>query len=238
MNRRRLAPTSPPVPLSCEAVLASRASNSGRRGGAERSSADLPHSHLPARSESRRHLLARIVGTASLLVLSQAWLAGAVRAACGAFGTTPAQTEGPYYKRNPPQRASLREPGVRGEALQVTGRVLDRQCRPVANAQVDFWHADTAGEYDNAGYRLRGFQLTDADGRFRLQTILPGVYPGRTRHIHVKITPPRRRTLTTQLYFPNEPENARDGIYDPALVMRMSRTAEGQVGEYEFVVDG
>jgi protocatechuate 3,4-dioxygenase beta subunit len=184
----------------------------------------------------RRQFLARSLGATALLVAGGAWLADAARAACGA--NTPAQTEGPYYKPNPPQRASLRDPGIRGEPLLVMGRVLDGQCRPVRNAKVDVWHADADGAYDNDGYRLRGYQLTDAEGRFRVQTILPGVYTGRTRHIHVKITPPGQRTVTTQLYFPNERENATDSIFDPALVMKMRKTAEGAVGEYDFAVEG
>ena len=52
---------------------------------------------------------------------------------------TPAQMEGPYYKRNSPQRTSLLEPGITGTKIVVTGTVLALDCRPIAHALVDFW---------------------------------------------------------------------------------------------------
>ena len=91
--------------------------------------------------------------------------------------------------------------------------VVGTSCRPVERALLDFWQADSNGEYDNQGYRLRGHQFTDAKGRFHLETVVPGLYTGRTRHIHVKVQAPNRPVLTTQLYFPGEPANERDGIF-------------------------
>ncbi len=149
---------------------------------------------------------------------------------CGAI--TPRQTEGPFFTPNSPLRASLVEAGSKGPRFLVTGRVLTPQCQPVANALVDFWHADEAGEYDNRGFRYRGHQFTDAEGRYRFETIVPAVYPGRTRHYHVKVQPKGGRILTTQLYFPNEPANRRDGIYRPELEMKTSK----EEGLFDFVV--
>ena len=80
-----------------------------------------------------------------------------------------------------------------------------RSCRPVERALVDLWHADERGEYDTAGYRYRGHLFTDREGRYRFRTILPALYPGRTRHYHVKVQVPERPVLTTELYFPDEP---------------------------------
>ena len=149
---------------------------------------------------------------------------------------TIAQTEGPYYTPNTPERTSLLEPGITGTRLLVTGYVLSTGCTPVAQALVDFWHCDDAGVYDNVGYRLRGHQFTDDAGRYSLETILPGVYPGRTRHIHVKVQAPNQPVLTTQLYFPGEPANARDGIYNPALEMALENGSDGQLGSFNFVL--
>jgi protocatechuate 3,4-dioxygenase beta subunit len=85
---------------------------------------------------------------------------------------------------------------------------------------------------------LRGHQLTDAEGRYRLETVLPGVYPGRTRHIHVKAQAPNRPPLTTQLYFPGEAGNARDGIFDPALLVALADAADGaSAARFDFVLD-
>jgi protocatechuate 3,4-dioxygenase beta subunit len=86
------------------------------------------------------------------------------------------------------------------------------------------------------GYRLRGHQFTDGDGRFSLETIVPGLYPGRTRHFHVKVQAPNGPVLTTQLYFPDEPANARDGIYNAALLMNVGDTPEGKLGQFSFVL--
>lgn len=166
----------------------------------------------------------RLLGAALLVPLE------GLAQTCGAI--TPRQTEGPFFTPNSPLRASLVEAGSKGPRFLVTGRVLTPQCQPVANALVDFWHADEAGEYDNRGFRYRGHQFTDAEGRYRFETIVPAVYPGRTRHYHVKVQPKAGRILTTQLYFPNEPANRRDGIYRPELEMKTSK----EEGLFDFVV--
>jgi len=150
---------------------------------------------------------------------------------------TIAQTEGPYFTPNSPERASLLEPGLWGDRLVVTGYVLTTACQPIQGALLDFWQCDAAGAYDNAGYRLRGHQFTDDSGRYQLETIVPGVYPGRTRHIHVKVQAPNRRVLTTQQYFPGEPGNARDGIFHPDLVMAVQDTADGKAATFNYVLD-
>jgi protocatechuate 3,4-dioxygenase beta subunit len=147
------------------------------------------------------------------------------------------QTEGPYFTPRSPRRRVLRTSGTRGTPFLLTGRVLTTRCRPIANAQLDFWQADANGVYDNRGYRLRGHQRTDALGRYRLETVVPGLYPGRTRHIHVKAQAPRRPVLTTQLYFRGERGNASDGIFVPELLVRSLRKANGRwSASFDFVL--
>src|SRR6266568_7573076 len=136
---------------------------------------------------------------------------------------TLAQTEGPYFKPGSPARTSLIESGMTGTRLVLSGRVLTLACTPVAGATLDFWQADAGGTYDNNGYRLRGHQLTDAAGRYYLETILPGEYPGRTEHIHVKLHAPGKAVLTTQLYFPDVASNQQDSIFDPHLLVTMQK---------------
>jgi protocatechuate 3,4-dioxygenase beta subunit len=151
---------------------------------------------------------------------------------------TPAQTEGPYFTPDSPERASLLEAGMGGQRLVVTGTVLATDCRPVGRALLDFWQADDAGEYDNQGYRLRGHQFTDAEGAWRLETVVPGIYTGRTRHIHVKVQAPDGPVLTTQLYFPDEPDNDRDGIFRPELLLSDVRdTGDTRQGSFTFVLE-
>ena len=150
---------------------------------------------------------------------------------------TPSQTEGPFYKANTPQRTTLLESGMAGTKLTLTGYVLTANCRPVAGAWLDFWQADDRGAYDNAGFRMRGHQFTDNAGVYYLETLLPGLYTGRTRHIHVKVRAPNGPILTTQLYVPGEARNQSDGIFNPALVMTMRDGAGGKVGFFNFVVN-
>ncbi len=158
--------------------------------------------------------------------------------ACSAnLSVTPSQTEGPFYKANTPERTSLLEPGITGTRLILTGYVLTSDCKPIARAWLDFWQADDKGEYDNTGYKLRGHQFSDAAGRYTLETVLPGLYPGRTRHIHVKVQAPNHPTLTTQVYFPDEARNQADSIFNRALVVNMQDTASGKLATFNFVLN-
>jgi protocatechuate 3,4-dioxygenase beta subunit len=149
---------------------------------------------------------------------------------------TLSQTEGPFYKPNSPERTSLRESGLSGTPLTVTGYVLSRTCQPIAHALLDFWQADSNGNYDNTGFRLRGHQYTDKQGRYSLDSYVPGEYPGRTRHIHVKVQAPGQPVLTTQLYFPGEARNDSDGIFSPELLMQVQQTTNGQLAMFNFII--
>ena len=171
----------------------------------------------------------RLVAAGLALPFSQLAVA---QPTCGEL--TPPETEGPFFKPKSPLRRSLTERTSTAKKLIVTGFVLSPRCKPVANALLDFWHADESGDYDNRGFRYRGHQFTDAEGRYRLETIVPAEYPGRTRHIHVKAQAPGKRILTTQLYFPGDPANSRDSLFRPDLAMRMPAPGEGQ---FDFVVE-
>lgn len=159
---------------------------------------------------------------------------------------TPPQVEGPFYTPDAPERTNLREPDMPGTLLTVAGYVLTADCRPVPGALVDFWQADGDGVYDNEGFTLRGYQFADDDGRYYLETIVPGLYPGRTSHLHVRVQAPDGPVLTTQLYFPDVPENDQDGFYDPALLLDIGEAAgratpdtnedDEMIGLFTFVV--
>ena len=150
---------------------------------------------------------------------------------------TPPQTAGPFYKPRSPERKSLLEPGIQGSKIILAGAVRSTKCKPVQGALVDFWQADGSGAYDNAGYRLRGHQFADGAGKYRLETVVPGVYPGRTRHFHVRVQAPNRPALTTQLYFPGEPENKRDFIFNAKLVVALGSSAGAKTANFDFVLD-
>ena len=150
---------------------------------------------------------------------------------------TPAQTEGPYFKPNSPERVNIRGSAT-GTKLVLTGTVVTTGCKPVGRALVDFWQADGSGGYDNSGFGFRGHQFTDAQGRYQLETVMPGLYPGRTRHIHVKVQAPGGRILTTQLYFPGEARNASDGIYRKECEVTIADAADGKAAKFLFVLNG
>lgn len=149
---------------------------------------------------------------------------------------TPALTEGPYYKAGSPENAALAGdlPGMR---LVLSGYVLDQNCQPVPGAWLDFWQADSQGVYDNTGYTLRGHQVADANGFYRLETIVPGIYPGRTEHIHFKVQSPKGPLLTSQLFFPGAAQNQADGIYNDALLIQVtSESTQETQASFNFII--
>ena len=144
-------------------------------------------------------------------------------------GLTQPQAEGPYYTPNTPERNSFLEEGMTGTRLLLVGYVLDQNCQPLPNARLDFWQAGADGEYDNEGYRLRGHQYTDSQGRYFLETVLPGLYSSRPiEHIHVKVRPEGGAEVTSQLYFPDRPV---DG-----LTVALEERGDYLVGYFNFVV--
>jgi protocatechuate 3,4-dioxygenase beta subunit len=150
---------------------------------------------------------------------------------------TVSETEGPFFKPRSPQRSDLHEPGIDGQPVELSGFVLTRSCHRVAGAIVDLWHADTRGDYDNTGFRLRGHVFTDTEGRYVFQTIVPGLYPGRTRHYHVKIhAPGQSSVLTTQFYFPDERRNRSDGLFRRDLVMQITKVDPTLLARFDVVL--
>jgi len=146
-------------------------------------------------------------------------------------------TEGPYFKANSPERSNLLAAGMPGTKLVLSGYVLGMDCKPVAGALLDFWQANADGQYDNSGYTLRGHQFSDATGHYQLTTVIPGLYPGRTEHIHVKVQAPNGSILTTQLFFPGVADNNSDGIFDPSLLMALQDAPDGKTASFTFVID-
>jgi protocatechuate 3,4-dioxygenase beta subunit len=149
--------------------------------------------------------------------------------------SSPAMTEGPYFKAGSPERASLLEASTPGETLVLSGYVLSTTCEPIAGVKMDFWQTDGNGTYDNTGYGLRGHQFTDPAGRYELTTVIPGIYPGRTAHIHVKVEQLSGKTLTTQLFFPGQ-ANDVDRIFDERLLVALQPATAGWIGRFDFVL--
>jgi protocatechuate 3,4-dioxygenase, beta subunit len=202
----------------------------------------IPTPHIPDRR--RRRI---VVSAAALALLTPA----AALAQAGRLRPTPAMTEGPFYPdRLPADRdADLatvagRPGAAAGRLLYLSGRVLDARERPLANARIELWQANANGRYihsadgDASGALDPNFQgyaalATDAEGRYRIRTVLPGPYPGRTRHLHFNFfggTRDRKRKLTTQMFFEGERDNERDGVYR-ALDRDERRAATGRYAD-------
>lgn len=147
---------------------------------------------------------------------------------------TPSMTEGPYFTAGSPELTNLYQEGIPGQRLVLTGRVLNADCQPVVGAKVDFWQADGEGVYDNNGYTLRGHQITGHDGAYRLETVVPGEYPGRTPHIHVKVQAPNGPELTSQVYFSGMAGNESDRIFDTRLVVETLESTDPAVMQAAF----
>ncbi|MBL8250832.1 MAG: intradiol ring-cleavage dioxygenase [Candidatus Competibacter sp.] len=174
-----------------------------------------------------------------ILLAAGAWLlAGGARAAAR-LEPTPAQTAGPFYPTEPPldddsdlTRVRGADGVARGQITDLTGRLLDRDGRPIPKTRIEIWQCDAHGRYhhplDGAGERDPNFQgfgqtATDAEGRYRFRTIRPVPYPGRTPHIHMAVFPEGERPFVTQLYVRGEPLNARDGLFNAIPPARRER---------------
>ncbi len=132
---------------------------------------------------------------------------------------TPAQLQGPFFKPLSPERMNLVEPKMKAPRMRLTGMVVDTACKPISGALLDFWQCDEKGQYDTKGFTLRGHQYANSKGEFFLETLIPGSYPGRTPHLHVKVQRKGGQVLTTQLYLPNQAANAQDFLFDPSLLL-------------------
>ncbi len=187
----------------------------------------------------RRHFLSLAAAGAASLSLPSAALAQRCP------GRTDPNIEGPFYRPGAPPVAALTD----APNLELFGTVRDVGCRPMADAAIEVWQADANGDYDLSGYRYRGVMRTDAEGRWRLSTVVPGRYLNgatyRPAHVHVKVHATGRPPLTTQLYFPGDPHNDDDPWFRASLVVqRVIRpsgcsyraTPEPQRARFDFVV--
>jgi len=116
---------------------------------------------------------------------------------------TPDDTEGPYYLAGAPLTDNMAPANLPGDRLILSGTVYVGDCQtPLAGAVVDLWQADAAGVYDfSESFILRGKAMTDAQGHYQMETIVPGYYEPRPKHIHYKVIADGRPTFTGQIYF-------------------------------------
>jgi protocatechuate 3,4-dioxygenase beta subunit len=119
-----------------------------------------------------------------------------------------------------------------GERINVSGRVIDEDGRPIPDTLIEIWQANAAGRYIHVvdqhpapldpNFSGAGRAVTDAEGRYRFVTVKPGAYPWRNHpnawrpaHIHLSLFGPTFLTrLVTQMYFPGDPLFPFDPIFN------------------------
>jgi protocatechuate 3,4-dioxygenase beta subunit len=156
---------------------------------------------------------------------------------CGDVKPTPATPDDATFKAGAPLKASLAEAGMTGERLVLTGTVSGVICGAIKGARVDIWQADAQGVYDAKGFRLRGHVLSDAQGVYRIETVMPSAYARRARHLNARITAAGKPTLVTQLFIADDPLNARDPQFKPELAIKPTKTPAGWLGNFAFVLN-
>jgi len=143
---------------------------------------------------------------------------------------TTSQTVGPFFSigLTRMKHDDLVSAGTSGERVIIEGRVLDGDGKPVPDAIIEIWQANSYGKYAHpedqqdkpvepsfSGY---GRVPTDDDGKFRFTTIKPGPVPdldGKLQAPHIVVSVFARgllRRLVTRIYFPDEPANAADFV--------------------------
>jgi len=170
------------------------------------------------------------------------------------------QTIGPYLRIGLEwmQVEDMAPKGVAGERVSIRGRVVDGNGRPVNDAAVEIWQANSHGRYAHPEdkqdkplektFRGYGRSLTDDDGAFRFNTIKPGRVPGpdgKLQAPHLTVTIFMRgllKHLQTRIYFPDDPANAEDPILALVPAERRStmiarRSADGTL-EWHAILQG
>ena len=192
----------------------------------------------------------RRVTLLALMALGGAGLMAARRPALAAGAArvaTPANALGPFYPAQKPDDSDAdltiiagHTQRAAGTTLYTSGRVLDLQGRPLPNATIEIWQANAFGRYHHPGdsdtsgqldpnFQAYGRLNTDAEGRYRIKTIKPPPYAGRTAHLHFNVAAGRTR-LTTQMFFEGEVGNERDFLYRN-LSADDRRASTGKFGE-------
>src|SRR4051812_27706187 len=134
-------------------------------------------------------MLSRLVLGALMTMAAVVPVVPAAAAPCAA---TRADMLGPFYVAGAPERSRT------GDGLTVQGVVRStRDCTALPGAKLEWWSANGKGDYDDAH---RATQMADPEGRFRYVTDMPGKYPGRPVHLHVKVSAPGHKVLVTQVY--------------------------------------
>lgn len=206
----------------------------------------------------RRHTLSRLLAMLAVAAFGSLRSAGAQTRA--PLEATPRDAEGPFYPtRVPPEadadltRVAGRTAPAKGTPLDISGRVVGTDGKPIAGAKVELWQCDALGRYHHVdgdpgtldeNFQGYGVLTTDADGGYAFRTIRPVPYGQRPPHLHFKLAHARAQPLTTQLYPRGESaERGRGfGLSGPdtrrrlEFVMSAGKEAGSLATTYDFVL--
>jgi len=172
----------------------------------------------------------------AVLALPSFQLARAAERGCPA---TEGVELGPFYRPNAPRRASLCDASETGEPLAVDGRVVAaNRCTPLEGAVIEVWQANANGDYDivrrgqdDTPYHLRALLQAGGEGTYAFDTIVPGHYGRRAKHIHYFVHAKGYEPLVTQLYFAGDERTATDRLVRRSLIMQpVSAAVRGRSG--------
>lgn len=136
---------------------------------------------------------------------------------------------------------------VPGERIRIEGRVIDGDGKPVNDALVEIWQADSRGEYGSKQFRGFGRSATDDTGRYRFSTIKPGRVPGpgsklQAPHIGVNVfMRGQLKQLVSRIYFPGDSANAEDAVLALVPAARRDTLIAKQAGailEWNIILQG
>ena len=172
--------------------------------------------------------------------------------------STPRDAEGPFYPITPQKdkdadltRVSGKTGIAKGTIIEISGQVLDTELNPIEDATIDLWQANSFGKYHHPhdsseapideNFQSWAIIQSGSQGKFKFRTVMPGAYPlgakdQRTPHIHIKVGKHGYEPLLTQMYFPDQPLNETDGLYQrKSKEQQKMMTAQRQGGDNQYL---
>ncbi len=158
---------------------------------------------------------------------------------------------GPYYFEDAPFRSVIAHEDEPGQRLFISGKVRQNDCEnSTSGSLIEIWQANDEGCYgivedcdtgnpENDYFNLRGKFFSDSNGDYSFESILPGYYGSRPRHIHIKITTPNGVELISQLYFGNDPSCENDPWCQDAddRIISLVENEFGLFGSLDLIMD-
>jgi protocatechuate 3,4-dioxygenase alpha subunit len=147
---------------------------------------------------------------------------------------TAEMTLGPFFPREFAEAVNDLAQGAAGEVIEITGRVVELDGRPLDNVILEIWQADGAGRFDSADFPGWGRAATDAQGSYLFRTVRPGAIRGRAPHINFLILySGLMRQLQTVMFF----EDSDDPVLRAVEASRRNRLIGHRISPSSYRFD-